>query len=189
MFMRESGLRVDVQLNSENTIAEVKLMVSNYFMKQVFMLKANRRILFDDERVCDAGIKPGSVIFINPQAVTSSVPLGSRVQFTEPAIPRILPVLPPRSVGWTKEAIDERISTLTELGFARSDCERALHAANYNVDRAADFLVSGSIPIAAVEVAPAYFPAHNDIVQKIGYKGAPQGDETLNPPEHVKCTR
>jgi hypothetical protein len=42
--------------------------------------------------------------------------------------------------------IEQRIQSLEELGFHRADCEKALKSALFNLDRAADYLVSGSIP-------------------------------------------
>jgi hypothetical protein len=89
MLMRDSGRRVEVQLSPESAIAELRLMAFDDVMKQVFLPKANRRILAYEERIGDAGIRPGSIIFINPEVIPSSVPLGSRVQFAQ-RITRVL---------------------------------------------------------------------------------------------------
>ena len=123
MLMRDSGQRFDLQLNPETTIAEVRLRASDYFMKQICLLNANRRILRDDERVGESSITPGCVIFVNPQAMTSSVPLNSRAELVSSApVRRPTPVLPPRAIGWTKEAVDARTLALVQLGFPRCDC-------------------------------------------------------------------
>jgi Holliday junction resolvasome RuvABC DNA-binding subunit len=54
--------------------------------------------------------------------------------------------MPPRAVGFTVEIIEKRVTALEELGFPRQDCERALRAAQFNMDRATDYLLSGTIP-------------------------------------------
>jgi len=41
---------------------------------------------------------------------------------------------------------NEKVSTLLALGFSKGDCEKALRAAVFNPNRAADFLLTGYIP-------------------------------------------
>jgi len=38
--------------------------------------------------------------------------------------------------------IDNRLNRLMELGFVRNDCEKALKAACFNIDRAVEYLIS-----------------------------------------------
>jgi hypothetical protein len=153
--MRDIGHRIDLDLSCDATIAEVKALASELFGKPVLALKANRRLLRDDEYVRNLGLRPGTVVFVNPQVTASSRLPPEPRQIV--IVPRALtpPVLPPRVVGWTDEAVHSRVQALLEMGFPREQCERAIEAAGCNVDRAADYLVSGFIPGMAVRVAPS----------------------------------
>jgi hypothetical protein len=137
MHHREAFL---AELTASSTVAQVKLRLEAALDEPVRQLKFQRRLLDDNELVSSLGLRPGAIIFVNPQVARRTDRLRPR------ADPQSAPVaLPPRPTGWPKEAIEARIDRLTELGYARPDCDRALRAAWFNVDRAGEFLVSGSI--------------------------------------------
>lgn len=52
----------------------------------------------------------------------------------------------PDSGGRDPPGFKAKVDQLADMGFSRGDCERAVRAALGNVDRAAEFLLSGQIP-------------------------------------------
>jgi hypothetical protein len=130
-----------MDVNPAATIGDLKLTASDCLCTYVHTLKANRRILHDSKRISDIDLPPGSVIFVNPQAITASQPT-----------PRAKPPLPPRRVGWTKEEVRRSLTGLGELGFPHDEWVRALRVAGYNPDRAAEYLRIGKIPEVVVDV-------------------------------------
>jgi UV excision repair protein RAD23 len=76
----------------------------------------------------------------SPQIESSAPPPPPTEPSTEP-----FPSLP-RYGGPTPPGFDAKIDNLEALGFSRGDCEVALRASHGNVDRAADFLLSGHVP-------------------------------------------
>jgi hypothetical protein len=158
LLMRDTGHRIDLELCRDETIADVKKLASDRFGKPVFALKANRQLLRDDEHVRDVGLRPGTVIFVNPQVIaTSKLPPEPRQIMSAPA-PIVRPVLPLRGIGWTKESVVSRVQALVAMGFPQDQCELALAAAGCNVDRAGEYLLSGSIPDMAVKIGPHQQP-------------------------------
>jgi hypothetical protein len=128
-------------LSPSNTVAQVKQWLEGITGTPVKQLKFQRRLLDDSELVSSLGLRSDSVIFVNPQVAPRSDGLRPR------SYPLSAPVsLPPRAIGWTKEVIGARIDRLTDLGYSRPDCERAMRAACFNAERAAEYLVSGSMP-------------------------------------------
>jgi hypothetical protein len=96
-------------------------------------LKFKRRTITFDDKLSDIDLKHNSVIFVNSPRV-------------KPTFPAFKINKRPRIVGFDTETIKKRISQLEKLGYEYSDCEKALRAAAFNMDRATDYLVSGVIP-------------------------------------------
>jgi UV excision repair protein RAD23 len=140
---------ISIVLNRDDTVFEVRQSLEELLGFEVNQLKCQRRLLDDSETIGSLGIAADSAIFVNPQ-VTSG---GKSDRLRPRSCPMLQPVrvpplqpLPPRSTGWTREAIDGRIDRLADLGFARDQCEIALKTACFNIDRAADYLVAGFVP-------------------------------------------
>jgi hypothetical protein len=115
----------------------------------VHTLKYRRREIADDAILEDLGVENGCCIFVNSSNLTSSACLAKPVPLER---------APPRVSGFTDEVISRRVVQLQELGFPREDCERALRAAQFNTDRAVDYLLSGAAipePLVIQSVASA----------------------------------
>jgi hypothetical protein len=95
-------------------------------------LKFQHRDISNHGPIDDLGLTSGSVIFVNSPMI-DWIRQGAR--------PRL-----PGAGGFRAEVVEKRVAALMELGFERDECERALRAAQFNLDRATDYLLSGTIP-------------------------------------------
>jgi hypothetical protein len=127
-----------MEFNAGATIGDVRRLLSAFLSVDMRRLKANKRILYDNETVGSAVLASDSAIVVNPQVIPTVK--GSRPH------PASWPVgLPPRAGRPGRELIEARVCCLAELGYTRRQCERALEAADLNVDTAAEYLISGQI--------------------------------------------
>jgi hypothetical protein len=55
------------------------------------------------------------------------------------------PCVPGRTTSHEDSKVT-KIRVLADMGYPEEDCRRALEAALYNIDRAADYLIGGNIP-------------------------------------------
>jgi len=130
-----------MQFVSTETIKDVSNALKADLNESVFALKLNRQILDLSTQLSELSLTPESVILINPQVKNALV-----VQLNSIPSQSRLVNLPPRSTDWTDEQIQQKIGLLTNLGFPRADCERAIRSADFNVDRAVEYLISGVVP-------------------------------------------
>jgi hypothetical protein len=119
---------------------------------RVHTLKYNRKQIEEDADLGSIGLADGATIFINSQTLVASMPLCARPMHpaTRPPAAMETPAewrcRRPRVSGFSEDVIRERIKRLTEMGGSWEDAEKALRAAAFNMDRAADYLASGNIP-------------------------------------------
>jgi hypothetical protein len=92
-------------------------------------LKFKRREIKDNDSLQELGLADGATVFVNSPAIASA--------------PVIRPPQP-GAASFSEDVIARRIAQLREFRFPRDDCERALRAAQFNPDRAVDYLLSGS---------------------------------------------
>jgi hypothetical protein len=122
---------------------------------KVRSMKFSRREIQQNDDLRNIGLKDGSTIIVNSPTLRASQTLMRSA--SPPEVPQLLykrepqnveVPLPrrPRVVGFSAEQIEQRVGRLEELGFPRDDCEKALKAAAFNLDRATDYLLSGKIP-------------------------------------------
>jgi Fe2+ transport system protein FeoA len=95
------------------------------------------------DRLTDLGLKDGSKIIVNSPILRESSNVSFKREIRDVGIQISRK---PRVVGFNDEQIEQRVVRLTEFGFLRNDCEKALRAAAFNLDRAIDYLLSGNIP-------------------------------------------
>jgi hypothetical protein len=127
--------QLTLPVGSEETVYEIRQRLGASLGIPVQTLKFRKAILSDNQCIKDLGLSEKSVILVNPQVYNNNDQKQSHQRFHRP-----------RTVGWTEEQISARVNRLVEFGYPREDCERALKAAQFNMDRAVDYLVSGSIP-------------------------------------------
>jgi uncharacterized UBP type Zn finger protein len=121
-------------INSEDTVWQIRQRLTASLGIAVERLKFRKQILSDNQYIKDLGLSDKSVIFVNPQ-VYNQDEMQCHQRFQRP-----------RTVGWTEKQVSARVNRLVEFGFPRDDCERALKAAWFNMNRAVNYLISGFIP-------------------------------------------
>jgi len=140
IFQTKPGERIPVTFLSRETVSEAKCKLETIMKchKSDFVLYYNNRKLEDNLTFEQIGYVPGTII----SAKLLNMPRH---------------VLPPR--GGQNELLDppdfdKKLESLIEMGFIRQQCEKALRAAFYNVDRAAEYLIENKIP----EYSPSFLP-------------------------------
>jgi hypothetical protein len=133
-FQARDVPQVTLPVSSEETVWQIRQRLIASLGIPVEKLKFRKQILRDNQYIKDLSLSEKSVIFVNPQ-VYNKAEIQSHQQFQRLRI-----------VGWTEEEKSSRINRLIEFGYPREDCERALKAAQFNMDRAVDYLMSGYIP-------------------------------------------
>jgi hypothetical protein len=133
------------------SVSFLRARVQALFGIPVRTLKFNRRLISNSERLSNLNLKDRSTFFVNSPTLdvdTQQRNSGEPQLRNTNEVPDDRQPLqrPMRSRAFSPEAIEERIKKLEDLGFPRADCEKALQSALFNVDRAADYLVNGSIP-------------------------------------------
>jgi hypothetical protein len=130
---RESGHRAAVNVYLTFNVQFLIQQIERVLKVTVRSLKFKRRTIAPSDKLSDLGLTHNSVVFVNSPRVESTLPAKTTSQR-------------PRVVGFDTETIKKRVSLLGKLGYPLSDCEKALRAAAFNMDRAADYLASGVIP-------------------------------------------
>jgi hypothetical protein len=149
--MRDTGKQFDMDVPLTWTVARLRDHLEERLHIPVYSLKMKGRIFEDDDVMADLGLGASANIFLNSRSLVASMPV-QEIKVKEPAPPRAkdAPVRsrppPPRTRGFTEEQIAERVAFLEELGFETALCEKALKAACFNLDRAADYLLLGNVP-------------------------------------------
>jgi hypothetical protein len=126
---RDSGRVLEMDVSTKWTVSFLRSRVQDEMGVRVRTLKYKRREMADGDCLGDLGLNGGATIFVNSQTL-SPAPIAKR----------------PRVCGFSEEAIGQRVSRLEALGYPRGDCEKALRAAAFNLDRAADYLAGGRVP-------------------------------------------
>jgi hypothetical protein len=121
----EIGRVAEINVNSNWTGLDLRNAIAEALKLSVSTMRFQCRSIHDSDMVGDVGLREGSSVFINSQDTTN-------VRFVRSKL--------------RSEAIAARITVLEDLGFPRTDCEKALRASEFNVDRAADCLLRGSVP-------------------------------------------
>jgi hypothetical protein len=149
--MRDTGKQFDMDVPLSWSVATLREHLEEKMGIRIFSLKMKGRVFGDDDAMADLGLGASANVFLNSRSYAVSSPV-EKVKVNEPAPSRAkdAPVRcrppPPRTRGFTKEQIAERVASLEALGFETALCEKALKAACYNLDRAADYLLSGNVP-------------------------------------------
>jgi hypothetical protein len=148
LLNRDTGECVPIAADLCWSGGELRQAAESALRTAVHTLKYSRREILDAERLLDAGLAAHATVFVNSPSLVRSLTLGAPPPLAEvPPRARETGMRPlPRPPGFTRESIAARVAQLTELGFPEDDCERALRAAQFNSDRAVDYLLSGSIP-------------------------------------------
>jgi hypothetical protein len=167
---RDTGLHIEFAVSTTWSVRFLRTQVEEALGIRVHTLKYNRREITDGDQLQDLGLKDGATIFVNSQTLAASLPVTlttTRHPASEP--PRAREVMVewrrprPRVCGFSKEVIQQRVNRLVELGYQQADCEKALRAAAFNMDRAVDYLTSGNIPeplaVPAFPQLESYSPA------------------------------
>ena len=168
-FRLFSGRIINLEFEPFQTINDVKLKLSALLQspQDSFKFLYKTRTLTDDMKLSDANIMPGSVIQVLTIKNQSTRPTPPSVQTAEkksklhnsytalPPRPDSVPVfqkLPPRrgSIAPSQKGdppiFQQSVKFLVEMGFEKEQCEKALRASFYNLDRAAEYLIEGNIP-------------------------------------------
>jgi hypothetical protein len=132
---------VDLSL-TENTIGDLCESIGYRLNLDNVVIKFNRQTytIGDSRKLNTIILDPSKQIpiFVNSQ----NLPATSQV------VPQVVPSQAQqrqvRVVGFTPSEIETRVNRLVELGFLQEDVEKALRAAQFNMDRAVDYLTSGS---------------------------------------------
>jgi UV excision repair protein RAD23 len=157
------------EFDLSQTVASVKATLASTYNYELAKMRLifKAHVLPDSRTLQEAGIDGNGFIVLHAASASSPTrpkvapnlensPMTiapSEAPHIEPA-PQPAPTGPsvepfpslPRYGGPIPPGFDEKIDNLEALGFSRGDCEVALRASHGNVDRAADFLLSGHVP-------------------------------------------
>jgi UV excision repair protein RAD23 len=155
-----------LEFEPSQTIASVKASLASAYdydlAKMRLIYKA--KVLPDSRTLAEAGIDVKGFLVLHAVPASSAAPKPEPKTENSPAVapsvPAPAPIAPPASFAPTSEPLpflprrneptpsgfDNKVANLITLGFSRGDCEAALRASMGNVDRAADFLLSGYVP-------------------------------------------
>lgn len=165
------------------TIKDVKIKMAEKYNYAANKMKLiwHAKMLQDNVTVKNIGFKPGTSIVLHGTKVSApaanakpaakkqepveikeaeNAPPAEQTQVREVAAPSSEP-LPQFSRNRGRPdppGFRSKVQQLTALGFAEGDCEDALRASLGNVDRAADFLLSGYIPEVPPMISTADVP-------------------------------
>jgi hypothetical protein len=147
---------IEIDISLTWNVVCVADQVSEALNTEVQTMKFRRQLIQVSDRLTDLSLKDGSTIFVNSptfevtNVLTESPPLQPRCALEQAALAppahEVCVRTRPRVATIDKDVIKQRIDRLEELGYPRMDCEKALVAAAYNIDRASDYLVLGVIP-------------------------------------------
>lgn len=100
----------------------------------------------DSKTFADIDYEAGNILFISFTQAHQKVEKQKKEKPTTVKSVQYLPPRGDRSFLPSQEKIDAMVKLLQELGFEKELCKKALKAACYNCDRAADYLLSNTIP-------------------------------------------
>lgn len=155
-----------IEASPSDTIRSVKerLASANAYDLTKMRLIFKAKVLPDSRTLAELGIDGSGFIVLHAVPVSAAAPAKapSQPQNAPPAAapepcppaPPPAPVGPsidplpclPRFSAPAPPGFPQKIASLTSMGFSKGDCDAALRASHGNVDRAADFLLSGHIP-------------------------------------------
>ena len=144
-----------IEIESEkNTVKDLKNEIEKVhgFDSNLIKLLHNGRVLEDPKTLEEYQIKNENVIIMmntkpkpNPQPIEQpkpAVPIKEDLEKKEEQ--------PKKEEEKPKPNFSEQINSLVEMGYEREKVEKALNAANGNIDLAIEFLSSGNIPESSV---------------------------------------
>lgn len=166
----------EIEITAENTILEVKQKVEaarSDFEAAGQKLVCAGKILNNEKTVADYNLKEGDFLVVIPGKKAAPPPEPAPSQ-PAAAVPAAGDSAAPAPGGAAPAAaapvsnsreVEAAITQLTEMGFPREECERALRAAYGNPDRAVEYLMNGipqedvQMGAGAPEGAPPAVPA------------------------------
>ena len=169
-FRLVTGKSVTLDLEPSSPISDIKIKLGEYFQidPNTIKLLAGNRPVKDNSNLSDLNIAPNAIIQIitikkspkptsfnsmHPKPFSSFEDMPITASSEDAIRMKRPPIgLPPRSCQLnTRGTKDPKnfpatVKMLVEMGFEKDKCEKALRAAFYNVDRAAEYLVENKIP-------------------------------------------
>ncbi|KAF1765342.1 hypothetical protein GCK72_005294 [Caenorhabditis remanei] len=170
-FRTLTQLNFHLELNEEQTIAEVKALVASErgddYAPELQKLIYNGKILDDATKVGEVGFDSSKfvVVMLAKKKVTAAEPASTAtssapvVQENAPSTPAApasiadpVPAAPAAAEQLTSQQ-EDTVSAITGMGYDREQTIAALRAAFWNADRAVEFLLTG-IPEDVVDQEP-----------------------------------
>ena len=169
-FRLVNGKSVSLELDLSEPISDIKIKLGEYFQidPSTMKLLIAKQTIKDDCRLSDLNLTPGTVIQIitlkrSPKPLSFStakpksffdfndMPISSASEghIRKPICPLGLPPRCGQKCVCTHQDpknFPQTVQMLMEMGFEKDKCERALRAAFYNSDRAAEYLIENKIP-------------------------------------------
>jgi hypothetical protein len=143
---RDMGRMAEISVDTSWSVPILRARAEEALQLTVRTMKYKRREIQETDSLEKLGLVDGATVFVNSPTLVSSAP--------------IIRPPPPRAAGFTEEVIARRVAQLQELGFPRDDCERALRAAQFNTDRAVDYLIRGAPIPEPLVIAPIVPEVH-----------------------------
>lgn len=155
-FSSPSGVRIDLDLDPNDTVEHVKQIIGESKDVQIADIKLifKSKFLKNEAKLSECGITDNSkIILMIPNAKPATVPQQKTENVeqnaqpdTKPAAIAPLPTVDAVPIREDPPDFEQKIEQLQQMGYEYADCRKALRASLYSIESAANYLISGHIP-------------------------------------------